>query len=102
MTKVSVTTVYRWMVCLGFKYEVRRKVYYVDGHEKPATIEYRRQFCHRYLTYEQPAHRWIQISVEESKKLEENGLITPTSGYRYINDAGQPMIEYHVDSYHGF
>jgi hypothetical protein len=45
LTKVSITTVYRWMVCLGFKYEIRRKGYYVDGHEKPATIEYHRQFC---------------------------------------------------------
>jgi len=102
LTKVSITTVYRWMVCLGFKYEIRRKGYYVDGHEKPATIEYRRQFCRRYLTYERRAHRWIQITLEESKTLEENGLVTPNSGYRYTDDTGQFMVEYHVDSYQGF
>ncbi len=102
LTNVSITTVYRWMVCLGFKYEIRRKGYYVDRHEKPETIEYCRQFCQRYLTYEQRAHHWIQIMLEESKHLEENGLVTPNSGCRYIDDAGLPMVEYHVDSYQGF
>jgi hypothetical protein len=69
------------MVFLGFKDEVRRKGYYVDGHEQPATIEYRRQFCLQYFTYEQRAHRWIQVSLNESKNLDENGLITSNSGY---------------------
>jgi hypothetical protein len=40
LTTESITTVYCWMVCLRFKYEVRRKGYYIDGHEKPAMIEY--------------------------------------------------------------
>jgi hypothetical protein len=100
--KVSITTVYRWMICLGFKYEIRRKGYYIGGHEKPATIEYRRQFCRCYLTYERRAHRWIQITLEESKTLEENGLVTPNSGYRYTDEAGKFMVEYHVDSYQDF
>jgi hypothetical protein len=56
---------------LGFKYEQRKKGYYVDGHEKPATIEYRKAFVQRYLTYKSRAHRLIQITREESKKLEE-------------------------------
>jgi hypothetical protein len=34
-TKLSMTTVFRWMGRLGFKYKTRRKTYYVDGHEKP-------------------------------------------------------------------
>ncbi len=33
------------MVSLEFKYETRRKGYYIYRHEKPATIEYHRQFC---------------------------------------------------------
>jgi hypothetical protein len=37
LTKISVITVYHWMICLGFKYEVRRKGNYIDGHENPAT-----------------------------------------------------------------
>jgi hypothetical protein len=39
------TTTYRWMLQLGFQYETRRKGYYVDGHEKKATVEYRWDFC---------------------------------------------------------
>jgi hypothetical protein len=38
------STVYRWMKCLGFKYEVQKKGYYVDGHRKPSTIEYCKHF----------------------------------------------------------
>jgi hypothetical protein len=34
-------TTYHWMLLLGFHHETRRKGYYVDGHERKATIEYR-------------------------------------------------------------
>jgi hypothetical protein len=37
---VSPSTIYCWMTCLGFRYGPRKKGYYVDGHEKPATIQY--------------------------------------------------------------
>ena len=39
------STIYRWMTWLGFRYAPRKKGYYVDGHEKPATIQYQRDFC---------------------------------------------------------
>jgi hypothetical protein len=61
-------------------------------------IQYRSQFCKQYLTYERCAHRWIQLSLDESRKLEESGQITPNSGYRYIDESGLQMVEYHVDS----
>ncbi len=32
------------MICLGFKYEIGQNVYYVDRHEKPATIWYHSRF----------------------------------------------------------
>jgi hypothetical protein len=41
---IRVSTVCRWMKCLGFKYAVRKKGYYVYGHEKPGTIKYRKHF----------------------------------------------------------
>jgi hypothetical protein len=53
LTCIDPSTVYRWLQKLGFRYEPRRKGYYVDGHEKPATIEYQKQFTTRYLSYEQ-------------------------------------------------
>ncbi len=37
LTKLSIPTIYRWMSLLRFKYEPRKKCYYVDGHEKPET-----------------------------------------------------------------
>jgi len=49
------------MKCLGFKFQVQKKCYYVDGHENPATVEYRKHFIQRYLTYERLAHCWIKL-----------------------------------------
>jgi hypothetical protein len=34
LTKLAIPTVYRWIRRLGFKYEVRKKCYYIDTHEK--------------------------------------------------------------------
>jgi hypothetical protein len=35
---ISVSTVFWWMKCLGFKYAVGKKGYYFNGHEKPGTM----------------------------------------------------------------
>ena len=98
LSSVSVSTACRWMKCLGFKFQVRKKCYYVDGHEKPATVEYRKQFIQRYLTYEWLAHRWIQLTKQESIECENKGLVPRNSGYHYSSDTGIDMVEYHVDS----
>ena len=63
------------MKCLGFKDETRRKVYYVDGHEKPSTVEYCSKFVKQYLQNELRMHRWIQVPREEAARLEENGKV---------------------------
>jgi hypothetical protein len=44
LTCRSTSMIARWMEKLGFKYEQQKKGYYIDGHEKPATIEYRKAF----------------------------------------------------------
>jgi hypothetical protein len=75
LTKLCPSTVYKWMKLLGFKYEPQRKGYYVDGHEKPATVAYRKDFVSRYLTEEVQMFRWIQITKEESEKLEDSQKI---------------------------
>jgi DNA-binding transcriptional regulator YhcF (GntR family) len=36
LSKVTMQKIYRWMKALGFRYEMRRKGYYVDGHENYA------------------------------------------------------------------
>jgi len=93
LSSVSVSTACRWMKCLGFKFQVRKKCYYVDGHEKPATVEYRKQFIQRYLTYERLAHRWIQLTKQESIECENKGLVPRNSGYHYSSDTGIDMVE---------
>jgi hypothetical protein len=35
LTKLYVSTVYRWMRKMGFKFMARKKCYYIDTHEKP-------------------------------------------------------------------
>jgi hypothetical protein len=71
------------MICLGFKYEVRKKGYYIDGHEKTAKTQYRNQFCKPYLTYERHAHHLIQLSLDESRKLEESGKVGNEGYWNY-------------------
>jgi hypothetical protein len=70
---------------LGFKYEVRKKAYYVDGHERPATVEYQK-LLYNDTSYDRRAHCWIKISPEGSTELEQKGLIPVDSGYHYRDD----------------
>jgi hypothetical protein len=87
------------MKLLGFKYEPQHKGYYVDGHEKPATVAYQKEFVSRYLVEEVQMFRWIQITKEESEELEDDGKIPKKSGHAYNHpQAGLPWVEYHVDT----
>ena len=87
------------MNALGFKYGVRQKGFYVDGHETAATVAYRWAFCERYLMYELRMFRWVQIKEEDAQCLEEEGEIPAGSGYRYICPlTGEKMVELHVDT----
>jgi hypothetical protein len=87
------------MLQLGFRHETRRKGYYVDGHEKKATVEYRWDFCERYLLLERQMFRWIQIPVEEAERLQALGKVTKGSGFMYTEEhTGKTMVEYHVDT----
>jgi hypothetical protein len=69
LTCICLSTVYRWIKKLGFSHEPRKKGYYVDGHEKEATISYQWRFIERYLQYEQRMFQWIQITQEEAIRL---------------------------------
>ena len=96
---VSPSAVYRWMIRLGFRYEPARKGYYVDGHERPATIQYRWDFCRRYLAYEKRMHRWVQVPEAVAQQLEKDEMIARGSGYKYLLNGLTPMREFHVDSF---
>ncbi len=69
MTFLTESTAYRWMRKLGFKYEARKKTFYVDGHERKATKLYREEYLKRLFADERRTHRWIQISKEEHDEL---------------------------------
>jgi hypothetical protein len=68
LTCINPATIAQWLEKLGFKYQQRKKGYYVAGHEKPATIEHRKAFVQQYLTYERRAHRWIQITKKKKAR----------------------------------
>ena len=36
---LSLTTVQRWMKKLGFKFEPKKKTYYIDNHDSPENVE---------------------------------------------------------------
>ena len=41
LTKICLSTVYKWLKKLGFSYEPRKKGYYVDGQKKREKVSYR-------------------------------------------------------------
>ena len=83
---------------VGFRYQDRATHYFVDGHEKATTLEYRPAYTKRYLDFEVQAHRWIQFSINESKKLEVQGCVAKDTGYQHYSSSGVDMVEYHVDN----
>ena len=98
---LGITTIARWMYAVGFRFKKREKHYSVDGHERPETLAYRPVFTRKYLANEVRAHRWIQMTLEESKRMESLEQVPTNCGYIYVNDDGIDMIEYHIDvSYH--
>ena len=100
---LTTATLHKWLVNLGFKYETRKKTYYVDSHEKPENVNYRSNFITRYFGYEMLAHRWIPVSKEESDEMIRNNEINECIGYQYnkVQDDGTvlTLVEYHVDDH---
>ena len=83
LTKLSIPTIFRWMKALGFKYEVQRKIYYVDGHEKPETKKYRKKMVREYLQNELRMFRWIHLPETEVISLEQELEIKLSNGHKY-------------------
>ena len=87
---------------LGFKYSTRKKTYYIDGHERPDNVAYRKEYIKRYLSYKRRCFRWIQLSEKEVEELEkEDELFTRDDGFKYKkNDL--TYFEFHVDDHSTF
>ncbi len=69
----------------------------MDGHEKPATVAYRKEFISCYLSYERRTYRWVQLLKTEALDLQESGKILKDTGFSYTDSAGKEIVEYHVD-----
>ena len=112
MPILSVLTMYRWMRLLGYKYEVRKKCYYEDNHEKPENKRYRKKFTKTHLNVDFRMTRWLRFSIEDYKILctdspgFENEL--RSNGFRYHdldpNDRSLPTthFEFHMDDHRMF
>jgi hypothetical protein len=99
LTSLSISTVSQWLQALGFKYEIRKKGYYINGHEKPSTLAYRKVFYEGYLIYEARMHCWVQITEKVAKRLEEEREIARGSAYHYFDEVRkEKMVEFHVDA----
>ena len=96
LASMSFTTVWRWMRLLGFRYDVRRKSFYVDGHERDDVVATRTQFCKSYLTELEPyCKRWIQVSMKDATTINDLDI---GLGHTYFNIVkNEHMIEYHID-----
>jgi hypothetical protein len=46
--------------------------------------------------------RWIQLSLEKVKVMEENEEIGEGLGYQYQNSEKKYMVEFHVDQHPSF
>jgi hypothetical protein len=93
---MSFSTAWRWMRLLGFRYDTRRKSFYVDGHEWEDLVVNRTHFCKNYLTELEPyCCRWIQISTGDAMTLKDLDI---GLGHSYFDIVGnEQRIEFHID-----
>jgi hypothetical protein len=61
---ISTKTALRWLEKLGWSYGKLRNGMYLDGHERPDVVEYRRGFVERWMEYERRFHRWDNDGTE--------------------------------------
>ena len=86
------------MRALGFKYEARKKYYFVDGHEKEGTKRYRKKYVKELLRLEKRMYRWIQIKRDNIKKYEKDYDLLPNCGFYYPDKVtGEKMAKFYVD-----
>ena len=101
LTTICISTVWRWMIVLGYEYDENKKCYYTDGHERPDVVADRNdRFLLEYFRLEKCAHRWAQLKEVEAVYLENNSNNYPKHCYySYISDEGISMREYHIDTH---
>lgn len=98
LSTVSVKTVWRWLVYLGYKYCENKRCYYSDGHERKDVVKDRNErFLVEYFKLERCTYRWVQLTNEDAMKLEQSIENFPKDCYYY--DLSTNKREYHVDTH---
>jgi hypothetical protein len=112
--KFEASTAHNWLtVYLQFKYSELTASYYTDRHENQENKDDRGIFSPTHFEYERCAHRWIQITADEAKNLEEEEQddkkkrrLLKHIAHEYIvvkpDSTVIEMREYHVDSHPAF
>mmetsp|Transcript_383 Transcript_383/g.861 ORF Transcript_383/g.861 Transcript_383/m.861 type:complete len:956 (-) Transcript_383:398-3265(-) len=105
-TPPSYSTVLRWVGYLGFKRELAKKCYYVDGHEYPEQLRHRAWFTTEYLSkLEVRSHRWVHLTQTEFSALkdsldeEKEKEMLEKVKYSFKGDNDEDMLEFHVDKH---
>jgi hypothetical protein len=97
---LTLSTVHKYMLHLGYKYDNQRRTYYNDGHEKPEQKVARYKFIESYFKTEIDCYVWVQISAGEAIDLENllNMPLRQDIYYEYVMNE-TTMREYHIDSH---
>lgn len=61
---ISIKTALRWLEKLGWTYGKLKTGMYLDGHERPDVVEYRKAFVERWMGHERRFHRWDHDGAE--------------------------------------
>ena len=96
LKNLSFNTAWRWMRLLGFRYDTRKKSFYVDGHEREDVVAHRDSFCKHYLTVLEPyCRRWIQLPLSEAATIKTLDTEIGHPYYDIVSD--EDRVEFHVD-----
>ena len=93
---MSLTTAWRWMRLLNFKYNARKKSFYVDGHKCEDVVENHKECCQQYLTeLELYCRRWVQVSKEVASTID---VLELCLGHNYVDILkNTDMLKFHID-----
>ena len=96
----GVTTTWRYLRHLGFKFSEHKKTYYNDKHESEENVSYRKKIIRKYFDYELLSYLWVQLTDEEAIELEndhDDPLLPDSYAYRENG-----VREYHIDMHSKF
>jgi len=100
LKKICVSTIWRWMHYLGYTFDERKKCYFTDRHEDVENVTYRKKFVKKYFEYEKRAFRWVHITEEKAKILENDKDVRLIKNmYDDYEENHIKMRQYHIDTH---